>query len=147
MSGITLSKILAGAGCLMLLTCMIWTARESVPAAPADIALHLNDERTKLSAKADAVPGPQLLIYPFGEHTDATSDAAKFWRALLAGKTRGGTMDLGVAVSRATGPTAPAPALIEFLVYKTGILWLGAAAMLVLVAAFGVFAANSTVLR
>jgi hypothetical protein len=56
-------------------------------------------------------------------------------------------MDLGVAVSRATGPTAPAPALIEFLVYKTGILWLGAAAMLVLVAAFGVFAANSTVLR
>ena len=117
------------------------------PAAPADIALHLNDERTKLSAKADAVPGPQLVIYPFGEHTDATTDAAKFWRALLAGKTKGGTMDLGVAVSRAAGPTAPAPALIEFLVYKTGILWLGAAAMLVLVAAFSVFAANSTVLR
>ena len=75
--------------------------------APADIALHLNDERTKLSAKADAVPGPQLVIYPFGEHTDATTDAAKFWRALLAGKTKGGTMDLSVAVSRLPGRPRP----------------------------------------
>jgi len=117
------------------------------PAPQADIALHLNDERSKLSAKADAGPGPQLLVYPFGEHTDATTDAAKFWRGLLAGRTKGGTMDLHVGVSKSSGPIAPAPAPIEFVVYKPGILWLGAAAMLVLVVAFGVFAVNSTILR
>jgi len=208
MTGITLSKILAGLGCVLLLVCVISTARESVPPAtsaacrdnlkaelaakptaedneatlrivgvypkqvslgsklcivvagvakpvaaggnppaPVDVALLLNDERAKLSAKADAMPGPQLLIYAFGEHTDATTDAAKFWRSLLAGRTKGGIMDLAVAVSRTAGSAVPAPTPIEFLVYKPGILWLGAAAMLVLVLAFVVFAANSTVLR
>ena len=211
MSGITWSKILAGAGCIMLLACMVWTAREGIPTAtsaacrenlkaalsaeptaadndgklrvagvfpskvslgsqvcvvvagvaakpadaqansspPVDIMLYLNEVGTKLSAKADAVPGPRMLIYPFGEHTDASTDAAKFWRGLLAGKTKNGTMELSVGVSKtqSSAPTALAPTTIEFVVYKTGILWLGSAAMFVLAAAFVVFAASSTVLR
>jgi hypothetical protein len=117
--------------------------------SPADVMLYLNEERTKLSAKADGISGPQLLIYQFGEHNDASTDAAKFWRGLLAGKTRNGTTELSVGVSKmqSSGPTAIAPTTIDFVVYKIGILLLGAAAMLVLVAAFVVFATYSTVLR
>jgi len=209
MNGIFWSKGLAGLGVLLLLVCIVWTAKESVPTAtsatcrenlkaelaaepigsdnegklrvagvfpkkvslggqlcvivagaaakasgtqtnaPADVMLYLNEERTKLSAKADGVPGPQLLIYQFGEHADASTDAAKFWRGLLAGKTKSGTMELSVGVSKtqSSGPAAIAPTTIDFVVYKPGILLLGAAAMLVLVIAFVVFAAYSTVLR
>ena len=137
MNGIAWSKGLAGLGCILLLACMVFTAREIVPTetsaacranlkaelaaeptagdndgrlriagvfpnkvtlgsqlcvvvagvaakpagAPAnpgplaDVMLYLNDARTTLSEKADAVPGPQMLIYPFGEHTDASTDA------------------------------------------------------------------------
>jgi hypothetical protein len=119
------------------------------PPQPADIALFLNDERTRLSAKADAVPGPQLLIYPFGEHTDASTDTAKFWRGLLAGKTKAGTMELSVGISKtqSSAPMAVATSPIDFVVYNIWILAIGVAAMVVLIAAFVVFAANSTVLR
>lgn len=117
--------------------------------AAVDIPLYLNGERTMISDKARPVPDPQLLQYPFGEHADATTDASKFWRSLLAGKTKNGTMVLSVGLStmQTSQPSVRAKDPINFTVYKTGILWLGVAAMLVLFAAFVVFAASSTVLR
>jgi hypothetical protein len=209
--GIKSSMILAGLGIVLLLGCMIWTAKESmsveteascrknlattltaqatpddnagklriagifpdkvslgsqlcvvvagVAAKPADaqagasspveLVLLLNNQRTNLSTKADAIPGPQLLVYPFGEHADATSDDSKFWRGLLAGKTKNGTMTLSVAVAKAQGnePSARAGTSIDFIVYETGILSLGLASMVVLVLAFAIFAKSSTVLR
>jgi hypothetical protein len=211
MNGIAWSKGLAGLGCVLLLACMIWTAKESMPgatadacqtnlaaalaapasdddnagklritgrfpdkvtlgsrlcvvvagvaakpaAAPAsppaqaDIMLYLNNERTSLSEKADSVPGPQLLIFPFGEHIDASTEPSKFWRGLVAGKTADGAMQLSVGVSRTQGsaPSSPPVKAIEFVVYKKQILALGAVAMAVLVVAFGFFAASTTVLR
>lgn len=211
MNGIAWSKGLAGLGCVLLLGCIIWTARESMPvvtadacqtklaaelAAPAsdddnagklriagrfpnqvtlgsrlcvvvagvaakpatppssppaqaDIMLYLNNERTLLSEKADSVPGPQLLIFPFGEHVDATTEPSKFWRGLVAGKTTNGSMQLSVGVSKTQGsaPSSPPVKAIEFVVYKKPILALGAVAMAVLVVAFGFFAASTTVLR
>ena len=113
------------------------------------VNLYLNEAATKLSAKAEAAPGPQLLIYEFGEHTDASSDEGKFWRSLLAGKTMNGVMPLSVGVSKSqsSAPSALAPGNIDLIVYKTRILAVGGVAMLVLLVAFVVFAANSTVLR
>jgi hypothetical protein len=119
------------------------------PTPSVDVNLFLNEAATKLSAKADPVPGPQMLIYEFGEHTDASSDDGKFWRGLLAGKTKDGAMALSVGVSRSqsSAPSALAPGNIELIIYRTRILALGGFAMLVLLVAFVVFAANSTVLR
>jgi len=119
-------------------------------AAPSvNVTLFLNEENTKLSAKADPVPGPQMLIYGFGEHVDAASDEGKFWRGLLAGKTQDGSIDLSVGVSKSQSstPTALAPANILLVVYKNRILWLGIVAMGVLLLAFVLFAASSTMLR
>lgn len=210
MNGIAWSKGLAGLGCVLLLACMIWTAREVVPvetavscqknlsaaltsqaatddagklriaavfpdkvslgsrlcvvvagvapkpadaqanpsSRPVPVMLYLNSERTMLFENADAIPGPQLLVYPFGEHADARSDASNFWRGLLTGQTNKGTMTLTVGVSPAQGglPSASGPS-IEFIIYKREILALGATAMLVLAAAFVIFGVNSTVLR
>jgi hypothetical protein len=122
---------------------------QAAASPPVDIGLLLNNQRTSLSTKADATPAPQLLVYPFGEHADATSDESKFWRGLLAGKTKNGTMALSVAVARAQGnePSARAGSSIDFIVYKAGILAVGMASMVVLVLAFAVFAKNSDVLR
>jgi hypothetical protein len=126
------------------------------PQKPGDAAtpavgvnLYLNEAPTKLSAKAEPAPGPQLLIYEFGEHTDASSDEGKFWRSLLAGKTMNGVMELSVGVSKSqsSAPAALAPGNIDLVVYKTRILAVGGLAMFILLVAFVVFAANSTVLR
>jgi hypothetical protein len=119
------------------------------PPPSVDVNLFLNEAATKLSAKADPVPAPQMLIYEFGEHTDASSDDGKFWRGLLAGKTKDGAMALSVGVSRSqsSAPSALAPGNIELIIYRTRILALGGFAMLVLLVAFVVFAAHSTVLR
>jgi hypothetical protein len=126
------------------------------PQKPGDAAtpavgvnLYLNEAATKLSAKAEPAPGPQLLIYEFGEHTDASSDEGKFWRSLLAGKTMNGVMELSVGVSKSQSstPAALAPGNIDLVVYKTRILAVGGLAMAILLVAFVVFAANSTVLR
>jgi hypothetical protein len=136
--------------------CIVVAGVAAKPAAPAtapvpstDITLYLNDVQSKLSVKANTVPGPQLLIYPFGQHTDASSEPAKFWRSLLAGKTENGTMRLSVGVSKTQSSSAAALAAepIDFVVYKKEILALGIAAMFVLVAAFAVFGKYSTVLR
>jgi hypothetical protein len=115
---------------------------------PVPVTLYLNSERTSLFEAANPIPGPQLLIYPFGEHTDAASDSSKFWRRLLAGQTRNGTTELtvGVASTQAGLPSASGPP-IKFIIYKKEILALGAAAMLVLTLAFVVFAASSTIMR
>jgi hypothetical protein len=119
------------------------------PPASVAVNLFLNEEVTKLSAKAAPVPGPQMLTYQFGEHTDASSDEGKFWRGLLAGKTIDGVMALSVGVSttQSSAPTALAPGNIDLVVYKTKVLAVGGLAMLILLVAFVVFAANSTVLR
>src|SRR5258708_15950528 len=121
---------------------------DAVPAA-VGVNLYLNEAATKLSAKAEPAPGPQLLIYEFGEHTDASSDEGKFWRSLLAGKTMNGVMELSVGVSKSqsSAPAALAPGNIDLVVYKTRILAVGGLAMLILLVAFVVFAAHSTVLR
>ncbi len=121
----------------------------TTPPASVAVNLFLNEEVTKLSAKAAPVPGPQMLTYQFGEHTDASSDEGKFWRALLAGKTSDGVMALSVGVSttQSSAPTALAPENIELVVYKTRVLAVGGLAMFILLVAFVVFAANSTVLR
>src|SRR5260370_38981229 len=90
-----------------------------------------------------------MLTYQFGEHTDASSDEGKFWRGLLAGKTIDGVMALSVGVSatQSSAPTALAPGNIDLVVYKTRVLAVGGLAMFILLVAFVMFAANSTVLR
>lgn len=116
---------------------------------PVDITLFLNDRRSPLVYKAKAVSSPQVLTYDLVPAADAVSDAAKFWRDLLAGKTdRSGIMKLvvGVSKSQSSGPEAVAPTQ-DFLVYKPVIFWIGVASMIALFVAFGMFAAESTVLR
>jgi hypothetical protein len=122
---------------------------EAHPSRPtSDITLFLNDVRTPMVVKANAISRPQLLIYQFGEHDNATSDDAKFWRGMLAGKTAHGAIELSVGVSKSqsSSPEAVGPS-VKLQVYLLGIVAVGAASMLCLVAAFTIFAANSTVLR
>ena len=124
--------------------------KPGTPPLPAvDVALFLNEAASKLTAKAEPVPGPQMLIYEFGEHTDPSTDDGKFWRGLLAGKTRDGIMALSVGASKGQSgtPAALAPGTVELIVYKTRIFVLGAIAMFMLVVAFVLFAANTTALR
>jgi hypothetical protein len=114
----------------------------------SDITLFLNDVRTSMVVKANAVSRPQLLIYRFGEHDSATSDAAKFWRGLIAGKTTDGAIDLSVGVSKSqsSSPEAVGPS-VKLQVYLLSIVIVGAGSMLCLAAAFAIFAMDSTVLR
>jgi hypothetical protein len=122
---------------------------ESSPTRPtSDITLFLNDVRTSMVVKANAVSRPQLLIYQFGEHDNATSDAAKFWRGLLAGKTTGGAIELSVGVSKSQSSSPEAVgSSVKLQVYLFWIVVIGAGSMVCLVAAFTIFAANSTILR
>jgi hypothetical protein len=117
--------------------------------APVDIALVLDDRRAPLTVKATAVPGPQVLTYEFSPSADATSDTGKFWRGLLAGKIRNGAMQLSVGVSKSasTTPEAIAAKPITIRVYRLPIVALGGLAMALLIVAFTIFAANSTILR
>ncbi len=117
--------------------------------APVEIALFLNDRRVPLTVKAAAVPHPQVLTYDFGQSADATSDATKFWRGLLAGKTKRGVMQakVGVSKSASIGPEAVAATPLKIVVYRIPILVVGGLSMALLIAAFTIFAANSTVLR
>jgi len=117
--------------------------------SPVEIALFLNDRRLPQTIKAAATPRPQILVFEFGQTIDATSDEGKFWRGLLAGHTKNGVMQIrvGVAKSASGTPEAIAAKSVEFLVYLVPILALGGLSMALLVAAFIIFAANSTVLR
>jgi hypothetical protein len=56
-------------------------------------------------------------------------------------------LSVGVSKSQSSAPAALAPGNIDLVVYKTRILAVGGLAMLILLVAFVVFAANSTVLR
>jgi hypothetical protein len=148
-AGVYPSKVSMGSQ-LCVVVAGVTAAAASTPTSPlVDVMLYLNNERASLSEKANPVPGPQMLIYKFGEHTDPTSDTGKFWRSLLAGKTSNGTMALSVGVSKtaSSSPSAVSPTLIDFIIYNKQILWLGVVAVAVLIAAFIVFAACSTVIR
>jgi hypothetical protein len=117
---------------------------------PVDVALFLNERRSPLVVKANAVSGRQLLIYEFGQTADATSEDAKFWRGLLAGKTEMGLMRLSVGISKSQSSMPEVTfkdGLIGLRVYWPSIVGFGAASVALLVAAFVIFAANSTVLR
>lgn len=117
--------------------------------APVDIALFLNDHRVPLTVKATAAPRPQIVAFEFGQNVDATSDAGKFWRSLLAGHTVKGVIQLSVGVSKSAsgGPEAIAVSPLKLVIYRVPILALGGLSMVLLIFAFVVFAANSTVLR
>jgi hypothetical protein len=122
---------------------------ESNPSRPTpDITLFLNDVPTSMVLKANAVSRPQLLIYQFGEHDNATTDAAKFWRGLLAGRITDGAIELsvGISKSKSSSPEAVGPS-VKLLVYRVWIAVIGAASMVSLVAAFVLFAADSMILR
>jgi len=117
--------------------------------APVDIALFLNDHRVPLTVKATAAPRPQIVEFEFGQNADATSDAGKFWRSLLAGHTIKGVIQFSVGVSKSasSGPEAIAASPLKIVVYRVPILALGGLSMVLLIFAFVIFAANSTVLR
>jgi hypothetical protein len=122
-------------------------ANRGLPAI--EIGLFLNERRLPQTLKANAIPGPQLLVYEFGQTADADSDDAKFWRGLMAGKTKGGLMSLrvGVSKSQGSGPDPIDRTPINFRVYWPLIVGLGAASMILLFAAFAIYAANSAILR
>jgi hypothetical protein len=114
-----------------------------------DVALFLNGHRAPSTVSAIVAARPQVLTYELGQSTDATSDLGRFWRGLLAGKTRRGVMPLSVGVSRSqsSGPEAISSKPVKMLVYRLPILALGGASVLLFVAAFIILAANSTILR
>jgi hypothetical protein len=124
-------------------------AKSDASPAPVDIALFLNERRVPLTTKASAAPHPQILEFEFGQTADATSDAGKFWRSLLAGHTIKGVSQLDIGVSKSTGggPVAAAATPLRIVVYRVPILALGGLSMALLIFAFVIFAANSTVLR
>jgi hypothetical protein len=114
-----------------------------------EISLFLNGHRAPSTVSAIVAARPQVLTYELGQSTDATSDVGRFWRGLLAGKTRRGVMPLGIGVSRSqsSGPEAISSKPVKMLVYRLPILALGGASVLLFVAAFIILAANSTILR
>jgi hypothetical protein len=114
-----------------------------------EIALFLNGHRAPSTVYALVAPRPQVLTYELGQTTDSTSDVGRFWRGLLAGKTRHGIMPLSVGVSRSqsSGPEAISSKPVKMLVYRLPILALGGLSVLLIVAAFIILAANSTILR
>ncbi|SDO60133.1 hypothetical protein [Afipia sp. GAS231] len=119
--------------------------------ARVEIPLLLNNVPVPLAYKptAKASSEPQTLMYEFSRSDSAKSGSSTFWRDLLAGRAREGTPKFGVSISRAgdntSGPSATRA--IEITVYSIPILLSGAAATVLLTAAFVIFAANSTVLR
>ena len=124
-------------------------AQSGARAAPVDIALFLDERRVPLTTKASAASHPQILEFEFGQTADATSDAGKFWRGLLAGRTVKGISQLNVGVSKSTsgGPETIATDPLRIVVFRVPILAFGGLSMVLLIFAFVVFAANSTVLR
>jgi len=126
-------------------------AAEANRGAPVvDVTLFLNERRTPLIAKAMATSGPQLLTYEFGQIADANTDDAKFWRDLVARNTKWGAMPLSIGISRSQSTVAEqtAPKIeVNLRVYWLSIALIGGSAMILLVAAFVIFAANSAILR
>lgn len=114
-----------------------------------EIALFLNSHRAASTVYATVASGPQMLTYELAQTTDATSDVGKFWRGLLAGKTRQGIMPVSVGVSRSqsSGPEVIWSKPVKIVVYRLPILALGGLSVLLLVVAFAILAANSAILR
>jgi hypothetical protein len=116
-----------------------------------DVTLFLNDQRSPLTVKAQEGPDRQVLTYDLTPPIDATTDAAAFWRRLIGGKTNDGKMNLTVGLSKTASSTpevdAPAGANLELVVYLLPLVFLGGGSMLLLIAAFVIYAANSTILR
>jgi hypothetical protein len=114
-----------------------------------EMALFLNGHRAPSTVYAIVAPRPQVLTYELGQSTDSTSDVGRFWRGLLAGKTRHGILPLSIGVSRSlsSGPEAISSKPVKMLVYRLPILALGGLSVLLIVAAFIILAANSTIVR
>jgi hypothetical protein len=116
-----------------------------------EILLFLDDHLVPLTSKptAAAKAEPQLLTFEFNHSDSATADPSKSWRNLLAGRATGGmaAFTVGIARAPATTPEASGTTPLKVLVYRRDILALGAVAMVLLIAVFVIFAANSTVLR
>jgi hypothetical protein len=145
--------LLSGRLCLVIAGVAATTSDAAADAKrpPVPISLFLNDRLVPLVNKPAAVAksAAQLLTFEFSHSDSATADASKFWRDLLAGKAREGLPEFSVGISRAptTTPQEPAVRTLKIRVYSGLPLVFGAAAMVLLIAAFVIFAANSTVLR
>jgi hypothetical protein len=115
------------------------------------VTLFLNDQRSPLVAQALAIPDRQVLTYDLAQPTDANSDPAKFWRGIVGGKTHHGAVSLTVGLSRTNSTTPEVSAApekqITLIVFRLLILALGGLSLVVLIVAFVMFAANTTILR
>jgi hypothetical protein len=121
------------------------------PPSTVPVTLFLNDQRSPLVAQALAIPDRQVLTYDLAQPTDANSDPAKFWRGIVGGKTHHGAVSLTVGLSRTNSTTPEVSAApekqITLIVFRLLILALGGLSLVVLIVAFVMFAANTTILR
>jgi len=121
------------------------------PPSTVPVTLFLNDQRSPLVAQALAIPDRQVLTYDLAQPTDANSDPAKFWRGIVGGKTHHGAVSLTVGLSRTNSTTPEVSAApekqITLIVFRPLILALGGLSLVVLIVAFVMFAANTTILR
>jgi hypothetical protein len=124
-------------------------ATENQPHPTVEIAVFLNGFSSPSILKVPATPDPQLVTYTFGVTANASSDDANFWRNLLSTKTQWGLLQVmvGVSKSKSTGPETEYVRPIGFRLYWPTIVFVGAASMFLLTAAFSIFAGRSTILR
>jgi len=131
-------------------------ADEKPDLQPVELELFMNDVAAEhLAVKADPVAAPQILTFRLDAPSDATSEGARFWRALLAGgggsnvsELKFGERSLTVGLSR-SGASAPVTRSnpIALVIYDVWVFWIGVAAFLLLLLSFCGFARNSTLLR
>ncbi|MGX1317352.1 hypothetical protein AB7M17_000805 [Bradyrhizobium sp. USDA 377] len=124
-------------------------AAQNQPRPTVEVTLFLNGRRSPMTLRASSTPTAQALAFELGETPDAASDAAKFWRSLVASKTNSGLMTLKIGLSRSqsNSPEAEDKGTIDFRLYWTRLLALGATSVALLFAGFAIFAAQSSILR
>jgi hypothetical protein len=114
-----------------------------------DVTLFLNELRSPLTIKAQAIPEPQILTYDLIQPSDANTDPAAFWRRLVGGKSTNGNLKLSVGIARSASTVQEAThtGTLDLVLYYWWLLALGGLTIPLLVAAFVIFAANSSILR
>lgn len=123
--------------------------------APVELAVFFNGEQAPFKVAVKAMHGQQLLRFRLAALEDAKAEGAQFWRELVRGvgwaPTEWGRKPVTLGLSRAntmtTVPDASSTEPFELYVYSCLPVLAGVVALILLAAAFCVYAQGTTLLR
>ncbi|MBZ9959326.1 hypothetical protein [Mesorhizobium sp. BR1-1-14] len=123
--------------------------------APVELAVFFDGERAPFKVAVKAMHGPQLLRFRLAALDDAKAEGAQFWRQLVRGvgwaPSEWGRKPVTLGLSRAETATMVPDAIstepFELYVYSLPPVLAGVAALILLAAAFCLYARGTTLLR